>query len=133
MGKECRNVSHATVNCVGICQWENEFSPCHRPTQFHLGIYDFRTLSHSKRLKITIAAYAIGLAVVESYVLMCFCPIIRKRFFLPLVVRMTKPPAWEIKTIKSRHAGLPLQENKEQNVVTARSHDKRKEIENHPT
>ena len=27
MGKECRNVSHATVNCVGICQWENEFSP----------------------------------------------------------------------------------------------------------
>ena len=27
MGKECRNVSHATMNCVDIWQWENKFSP----------------------------------------------------------------------------------------------------------
>ena len=44
---------------------------------------------HSKKVKITIGTF-IGLA----YVLMYFCPKIRKRFFLPLVVRMTKPPAW---------------------------------------
>ena len=26
MGKECRNVSHATMNCMDIWQWENKFS-----------------------------------------------------------------------------------------------------------
>ena len=33
---------------------------------------------------------AAGVGYVESYVLMYFCLLIRKRFFLPLVVRMTK-------------------------------------------
>ena len=74
----------ATLLLVPLRQWDN-IKQC-----------SFVLFSQQRE----IAGYAIDLAYVKSYVLMYLCPIIKKRFFLPLVVRMTKLPVSQTMLIR---------------------------------